>query len=56
MSADFLVLACGSSEAALNMSSSATNSIQEDFTIMVEGSDGRYYLQAGAVVIAGAPE
>ena len=45
----------GDSEAALTMSPSA-NSIQEDFTIMVEGSDGRYYLQAGAVVIAGAPE
>ncbi|KAI0721995.1 hypothetical protein C8T65DRAFT_775038 [Cerioporus squamosus] len=28
--------------------------IQEDFTIMMEGSDGRYYLQAGAVVIAGS--
>ncbi|RDX52999.1 hypothetical protein OH76DRAFT_61641 [Lentinus brumalis] len=28
--------------------------IQEDFTIMLEGSDGRYYLQAGAVVIAGS--
>lgn len=27
--------------------------IQEDFTIMLEGSDGRYYLQAGAVCIAG---
>ncbi len=29
--------------------------MQEDFTIMMEGSDGRYYLQAGAVVIAGTP-
>ncbi|KAI0637680.1 hypothetical protein C8Q77DRAFT_381938 [Trametes polyzona] len=28
--------------------------IQEDFTIMLEGTDGRYYLQAGAVVIAGS--
>ncbi|KAI0366429.1 hypothetical protein BV20DRAFT_656374 [Pilatotrama ljubarskyi] len=28
--------------------------IQEDFTIMMEGTDGRYYLQAGAVVIAGS--
>ncbi|OSD01781.1 hypothetical protein PYCCODRAFT_472517 [Trametes coccinea BRFM310] len=28
--------------------------MQEDFTIMLEGSDGRYYLQAGAVVIAGS--
>ena len=45
----------GDSEAALTKSHLA-NSIQEDFTIMVEGSDGRYYLQAGAVVIAGAPE
>ncbi|EJF63074.1 hypothetical protein DICSQDRAFT_56371, partial [Dichomitus squalens LYAD-421 SS1] len=32
----------------------ARSLIQEDFTIMVEGSDGRYYLQAGAVVIAGS--
>ncbi|KAI0772524.1 hypothetical protein BD413DRAFT_45757 [Trametes elegans] len=28
--------------------------IQEDFTLMLEGTDGRYYLQAGAVVIAGS--
>ncbi|KAL1939749.1 hypothetical protein VTO73DRAFT_9782 [Trametes versicolor] len=28
--------------------------VQEDFTLMVEGTDGRYYLQAGAVVIAGS--
>ncbi|KAL4241323.1 hypothetical protein ABKN59_000084 [Abortiporus biennis] len=28
--------------------------IQEDFAIMVEGSDGRYYFQAGAVLIAGS--
>ncbi|KAI0334912.1 hypothetical protein GY45DRAFT_1367349 [Cubamyces sp. BRFM 1775] len=28
--------------------------VQEDFTIMMEGTDGRYYLQAGAVVIAGS--
>ncbi|KAI0723515.1 hypothetical protein C8Q76DRAFT_398233 [Earliella scabrosa] len=28
--------------------------VQEDFTIMQEGSDGRYYLQAGALCIAGS--
>ncbi|KAI0829315.1 hypothetical protein BC628DRAFT_1315419 [Trametes gibbosa] len=28
--------------------------MQEDFTLMLEGTDGRYYLQAGAVVIAGS--
>ena len=28
-------------------------SIQEDFTLMMEGTDGRYYLQAGAVCIPG---
>ncbi|KAI0643676.1 hypothetical protein C8Q79DRAFT_1002294 [Trametes meyenii] len=28
--------------------------IQEDFAIMLEGTDGRYYLQSGAVVIAGS--
>ncbi|KAI0773761.1 hypothetical protein C8Q74DRAFT_779907 [Fomes fomentarius] len=28
--------------------------IQEDFTIMLEGSDGRYYLQAGAMCVAGS--
>ncbi|KAI0922007.1 hypothetical protein AcV5_000548 [Taiwanofungus camphoratus] len=27
--------------------------VQEDFTIMIEGSDGRYYLQAGAICIPG---
>ncbi|PIL36662.1 hypothetical protein GSI_00351 [Ganoderma sinense ZZ0214-1] len=32
----------------------ARSLIQEDFTIMLEGSDGRYYLQAGAVCIAGS--
>ena len=31
----------------------ARSRIQEDFTLMLEGTDGRYYLQAGAVVIAG---
>ena len=31
-------------------------SIQEDFTIMVERSHRRYYLHAGAVLIAGALE
>ncbi|KZT74534.1 hypothetical protein DAEQUDRAFT_720712 [Daedalea quercina L-15889] len=28
--------------------------IQEDLVIMVEGSDGRYYLQAGAIIIPGS--
>ncbi|EPT03131.1 hypothetical protein FOMPIDRAFT_1082914, partial [Fomitopsis schrenkii] len=28
--------------------------IQEDLAIMIEGSDGRYYLQAGAIVIPGS--
>ncbi|KAI0772546.1 hypothetical protein BD413DRAFT_46218 [Trametes elegans] len=28
--------------------------VQEDFALMLEGTDGRYYLQAGAVVIAGS--
>jgi hypothetical protein len=28
-------------------------SIQDDLAIMIEGVDGRYYLQAGAVLIPG---
>ncbi|KAH9853943.1 hypothetical protein C2E23DRAFT_821137 [Lenzites betulinus] len=32
----------------------ARSLMQEDFTLMLEGTDGRYYLQAGAVVIAGS--
>jgi hypothetical protein len=28
--------------------------IQEDLAIMIEGTDGRYYLQGGAVLIPGS--